>query len=139
MQVYRRNIRKNMLYCLVKLYKGFGTAWVKTNAIDERKLITADFEKLRYWDLIESQNGRHRITQLGIDFLYGRAGVEKYRWVYDGKVQVDPNRICINPILFSHDIEPELMSKDYAIENSTTRQTFKERQHKDLFRVGQTA
>jgi hypothetical protein len=132
MMVYRRNIRKNMLYCLKRLYERFGTGWAKTNSIDERKLITSDFEKLKYWNLIRSENGRHRITDMGIDFLYGKVGIQKYFWIYDGKVQDTPAG-ATNPIIFSHDIDPEIINKGLVLEHATPRKVFKNRQEADLF------
>lgn len=132
MMVYRRNIRKNMLHCLLKLYKGFGTAWTKTNSIDERKLITSDFEKLKYWGLIESQNSRHRITDHGIAFLKGETMIPKYKWIYDGDVQRDPDGEP-NPMIYATDIDPELISKSSVLESSVPRKQFKQRQEGDLF------
>lgn len=132
MIVYRRNIRKNMIYCLRRLYEKFGRFAAKVVAIDERANIIADFPKLEYWGLIResvTEKNRWHITDKGVMFLEGRISVPKYKWVYNGELQQDPPDAKVEMIRV-WDINPDEMSKAKALAASRGETDF---YHPDLF------
>ncbi len=102
---YRKTIYNVSAYALILIYK----LTLKLNPDGGWLHITKEFAKhfglhasaydysqLERWGLTERKkpnleknkpsNGFYRITQLGIDFVEGRAKVKKYLWMYNGKV-----------------------------------------------------
>lgn len=135
MMVYRRNIRKNMLYCLRKLYFDFGTQAKRAIEIDTRILVGSDFTKLKYWGLIEEgvQATTYKITEQGIMFVLGKIAIPKYKWVYNKTIQPDPEDE-INPMIYSWEIAPQEISKEIVLADA--RRYPYEPKEKDLFGVG---
>lgn len=127
-QVYRRTIRPNMVWCLKRLYEQHGFQAKKTTEIDERKVVESDFTKLKYWGLIEGDgHNRYNITPLGFQFLYGHASVPKYKWIYAGRVQPDPPGEP-NPLIEVTDIIESMMGRDRALKESQPVKQFGQKQ-----------
>lgn len=118
MKIYRRAIRVPMLICLKHLWAmGAYPAYVKAREIPGYDG-GGDFAKLRFWGLIEEGEPLHwRITYSGLKFLSGDLRVSKYRWVYDNKIQPDPEGQT-NELISIVDVAPELMDKNIALENA---------------------
>lgn len=121
MMIYRRTIRANMLECLFKLFEKYGYQEKKVHDIEPDGILSADFEKLRYWNLIESGKNVNtwKITEHGVDFLSGTINVKKFVFIYNKVRQNDPPDE-INPWIFAKDIIPDtfdqrrfLMSERY--------------------------
>lgn len=118
MMVYKRTIRINMLVCLRKLFFEFGYTPVKVHGIEPDGVISADFEKLRYWGLITGHPaGRWAITSLGVDFILGRAMVRKFKWVYNHELQPNPSGEE-NPTLHCWDIAPDVISREMVLRDA---------------------
>lgn len=129
MMVYRRSIRKNMLYMLRRLGLDFGFKAVKVRELDNRTVMESDFPKLRYWGLIHKipETTSYRITQKGVDFILGRITVEKYKWIYNQQVQDDPLD-QENPEIYCWEIVPEEISKEIVLEDALKYSDVKEGQ-----------
>ena len=118
MMIYRRNIRKCMLFCLRKLFFKHGTNYVKAYEVDTDVLMLSDFQKLQYWRLIEAGDGcTWRITPLGIDFIMGRIQIKKYVFVYNQELQSEPEGE-INPLIWCWQIAPQEISKEIVLSDA---------------------
>lgn len=133
MMLYRRNIRKNMLWMLRRLGFEFAGKYMKPVKMEERANIISDFTKLKYWGLIEEHRdnkNHYRITDLGAKFIRGMVSIPKYKWIYDGQVKSDPVDE-VNPEIFCWEIAPQDMGKNIVLEDAkrypyspTTQQSF---------------
>lgn len=118
MMIYRRTIRLNMLCCLRKLFFAYKYEAVKAHALEPDGVLSADFEKLRYWGLIESVEGNlWKITAKGIAFILGRTSIPKYIWLYNQQAQPMPDGEQ-NPEIFCWDIAPEKISKEIVLRDA---------------------
>lgn len=117
MMVYRRNIRKCMLYCLRTLFFKYKYEWKKVIEIDERVNIGSNFPLLRHWGLIESEEQRYRITKKGVCFILGKIAIPKYVWLYNEEIQNEPDGE-VNPLIFCWDIAPQEISKETVLEDA---------------------
>ena len=92
-KVYRRKINTGMVQSLTAMYQVGRTGWVHVpTQIGAR---SREEGKLAYWELVEEERvvrgdggraGYWRVTQAGVDFLFGRKTLPKYARVYDGQV-----------------------------------------------------
>jgi len=115
MMIYRRNIRKNMLWCLRQLWFLHKFKPVKVVDLSPLSNINSDFTKLAYWGLVEyADNNLWKITERGILFILGRTQIPKYKWIYDNKIQADPEDE-INPLIYSWEISPQTISKQTVL------------------------
>lgn len=117
MMIYRRNIRSNMLYCLHRLYFTLGNVPTKTRDIDARSNVISDFPKLRFWGLVEEQDGKWLVTTRGHMYLLGNVSLKKYKWIYNNGVMADQAE---NPRLYIWDICPEKISKAIVLKWATS-------------------
>lgn len=120
-RVYKRAIRPNMVYALRRLYDKFcPTGEAKVVDIDQRKNVVADFEKLRYWELIEEGAfpGKWKITMYGIWFLQGKLRVNKYVWIYKGDQVPKPMTESDPPLVCLKDIVPLVVCAESALKDS---------------------
>lgn len=94
-KVYRRAIHATMARELIRLYRVYGQGWCKPIEVCGAK--ASDVVKLRYWGLLEKQEGRRedgsdrvglwRITDRGIGFVTGAGLVQKYALIYNGECE----------------------------------------------------
>lgn len=91
--VYRRNIRRNMIACLNKLFKTKRP--MQTKEISQIANTISDFTKLKDWGLIERVNPDipdkkgyiWQITPKGIKFITNQISVPKYVFIYNNQVK----------------------------------------------------
>lgn len=94
-KVYRRTIHAAMARDLIASYRMYGSGVFFDLTTVTGKRGTGDFTKLRYWGLVEQEEGhredgstrvgRWRITPAGEAWLYARTTVTKYARLYDGR------------------------------------------------------
>lgn len=85
--VYRRNIRKGMIYGLIELWK---KGECKSSELNIPIGINADFSKLRFWGLIYKPSLKREvwaITNKGKDFLTGLIEIPKYVFIFNNNVE----------------------------------------------------
>lgn len=94
-KVYKRRITTSMARDLILIYRIAGDGkWFHMPTLVQHE--GGDVTKLRYWGLIEEEQGHHRedgsprtgywrITTQGIDFAQGNIAVAKYAHVFDGR------------------------------------------------------
>ena len=123
-QLYRRTIESSCLKYLIDLYNKSKVNWTYYHAEKDLKIPTSSnggFCKLRYWGLTEEQpnsdeakrtSGMWKITQNGIDFVLGKALIEKYIYLYNGDIyEKDGGLVDINNCIGKAFNYAELMSK----------------------------
>lgn len=108
-KVYRRTIHSTMARTLVVAHHQHGLDWFHLATLTATTGRGGEEGKLRYWGLIEEETGRRpdggrsgwwRITPLGADFVLGRAKVQKYARIYDGRcLGLDGEEISIRDAL----------------------------------------
>ncbi len=90
MMVYRRGLRKGLIFGLIALWKNGPS---KIADLDLTFGLTADLPKLRFWGLLYKLGEEKRsnvvweITNKGKDFLTGLIEVPKYVFIYNNKLQ----------------------------------------------------
>jgi hypothetical protein len=91
-QVYRRKITRPMVKSLIALYRAAGLTYAHIPTVLGRD--SAEESKLRYWSLLQEERkvrpdggraGYWRVTPLAVDWLEGRATVQKYALIYNGE------------------------------------------------------
>ena len=119
MRLYRRKIRIQSIELLrVMFFEYGGYQPVKVSDLSSKTHMVVDFTKLRYWGLIRSAgNNQWTITDLGVEFIFGRAHVLKYKFIYNNIVQDDPED-SVNPLIRVWDIKPEVISKETVLRDS---------------------
>ena len=92
-KVYRRKIYSRMARLLILAWREAETHWfyLPTTLKDN----SGDFAKLRYWGLVEEQDGERedgskhvgwwRITEKGEAYVKGELAVPKYARIYNGR------------------------------------------------------
>lgn len=115
MMIYRRSIRKCMLFCLRKLFFKHGRGFLKVHDLESDGILSADFEKIRYWSLLEKgDNNTWGISDFGIDFILGRVQIPKYIFIYNQELQGEPIGEE-NPLIWCWDIAPQEISKESVL------------------------
>lgn len=85
MNEHKHTVSKALVICLAKLAKAGGTASLKTVGLSHYQW--ANFQKLRYWKLIqkpplEGRTGVWEITSLGRAFLNNECPIQRSVWTY---------------------------------------------------------
>ena len=108
---YRRNIRKAMIYGLIKLWK-LGPC--KISELNLSKGVHSDFITLRHWGLIFRPDSLKRstwqITKKGTDFLFNQVEVREYLMIFNNRIveqseefvsleEIHPEKIDFDKIL----------------------------------------
>lgn len=87
MNVYRRNIRKNMLPGLMALSDRTPK---KTSELGLTRGARSDFTTLRYWGLIykpKEQSSDWALTEKGHKFIAGGLSVPRYLFIFNSQVE----------------------------------------------------
>lgn len=95
-KVYRRSITSGMARNLIGLYRAEGRAWAHiTTVMLAEKMHPGDFAKVRYWGLLEKDEGRRedgarhngwwRITAEGEAYVRGVHSVPRWARIYDSR------------------------------------------------------
>lgn len=118
-RTYRRRFRPEHVYMLRKMYRKFDRMPVSIAQIEERKNVSADFEKLRFWGLIEpAGKNKYRITDAGVCFLSGM-GVKKYVFIRLNQQVPQPEDFKgENPLVHADEVAPDTRSKHMAFMDS---------------------
>lgn len=128
MMIYRRGIRKFMLFCIRKLFFKYGYESIKTRDLEPIAAMNSNFELLAHWGLIESVEGsRWKITRRGVDFILGKIEIHKYVWIYDNKLQPKPEDEE-NPMIRVWDICPQEISKEIVLRDARSYPVEEEKQ-----------
>lgn len=98
-KVYHRSIHVSIALQLIQLYKlgGYGGKFIHASKlIPKGNTGTGDFNKAKYWGLIEElpestmphqkSNGHWQLTPMGIEFVLGNMLVNKYAVIYNDRV-----------------------------------------------------
>lgn len=95
----------------------------------------ADFTKLKYWGLIAEVPDQELwvVTTLGKDFMDGAVTIEKYRWIFNDKIQETPPGKK-NPEISVYDIKDGIISTDIVRRNSLSYTDYVASKSGDLFR-----
>lgn len=88
---YARPLHASMAASLIRLYRQYGKEWGQLDPVLNRRLY-ADNAKLRWWGLLEPQEGERedgskrigvwRVTDKGEQFVLGRVRVQRRALVY---------------------------------------------------------
>lgn len=91
---YKRKLNSGMAHALIVMYRVCGTGYgYKPDVLSGVGAAARDESLLRFWGLIEERHdktpeghvGWWRVTERGKSFVTGRAKVQKYVTVYNGK------------------------------------------------------
>jgi len=84
---YVRPLNSGMMRGLIKFYNMMPSGWTVLPDVDRREYAKLEFEKTRFWGLVERRGTRAvrewTITELGHEFLKGEATVTKRAHVFD--------------------------------------------------------
>jgi hypothetical protein len=93
-KVYKRSVHASMARALILMYRAGGALdFVHAPTVTRRDSNT-ETGKLAYWGLLVEADaeredggraGFYKVTQLGVDFVEGRATIPKYAHTYDGR------------------------------------------------------
>lgn len=85
-KLYRRKLNAGMAHSLITLLRASGTQWAHVPSVTGRQ--SSEEAKLRYWELIEAhpeRSGYWRVTELGEQFVLGRATVPSHVLLYNNR------------------------------------------------------
>lgn len=116
MAQYRHVLNKNLIKALLRLYRKGGGPLNVNEALGMTHNQAANWQKLRYWDLVrkaERPDGTHKggywvLTHLGKLFCENRAAVAKWAWTFRGEVQsYDGPELYVSSIVDGYEYRPE--------------------------------
>lgn len=132
--VRRRNLRRELVQALRKAAL-FKRPFMVREIPGLSRGGYADFTKLKYWGLIEAvpDSERWRITAQGFGFLEGWHAIEKYKWVYNDRIQDQPVN-ADNPLVNADSIDPAPPTIHTVRQNSMTVDEHHATNSGDLFK-----
>ena len=88
---YHHRLNKGIVGALVSLYRASGTTPAKKSSLSLTTVQYANFQKLRYWNLVARAEGSMwYVTEKGKDFLLG-GYAKKSVWTYRGTPCAPPD------------------------------------------------
>jgi hypothetical protein len=110
---YKHGLSKGLLRGLYKLAKAGGGP-INLNTLGMNYNQQSNFQKLRYWGLVEKSNpdclkgGDWNITAKGWSFMKGEISVHKQSWSYRGVfVRYDGEKIAFKDVTDGYQYRPE--------------------------------